>query len=289
MIRVRTLAPGDEAHGRGVPRPARRRVDVPALESARGRARGSRRDVPGDLGRGVRRRHAGRGRRARLEREPAPAGAVRARPRWSRHAVAMPPDDRSRACSASGTRSWRRARRSASRLEAGALRQPRRPVRARPRRRWSCPPRSRAARCACASRATATRAHVARWRSAYRIELLGHPADDPEVDASSAAELAPLLQQQGCFLLESGRRPGRVLRLQRALARLRAGGRRVHAARSCAAAAMPAPWSRARSWRRAGRARRARSCSPARRTSSRAAPTRRWATAPSATSAIAFF
>jgi predicted GNAT family acetyltransferase len=44
--------------------------------------------------------------------------------------------------------------------------------------------------------------HIARWRSAYRIELLGHPADDPDVDARSAAELEPMLRQDGCFLLE---------------------------------------------------------------------------------------
>lgn len=43
---------------------------------------------------------------------------------------------------------------------------------------------------------------ITRWRSAYRVELLGHPADDPELDASSAAEMAPLLAQRSCFLLE---------------------------------------------------------------------------------------
>ncbi|HEY8514704.1 MAG TPA: GNAT family N-acetyltransferase [Candidatus Binatia bacterium] len=46
------------------------------------------------------------------------------------------------------------------------------------------------------------RALVVRWRSAYRVELLGHPADDPELDASSAAEIEPLLRQESCFLLE---------------------------------------------------------------------------------------
>lgn len=48
---------------------------------------------------------------------------------------------------------------------------------------------------------------LARWRSAYRIELLGHPADDPDVDQSSAAELEPMLQHDGCFLLEAGGEP----------------------------------------------------------------------------------
>lgn len=43
---------------------------------------------------------------------------------------------------------------------------------------------------------------IARWRSAYRVELLGHPADDPQIDASSAAEIEPMLREQGCFLLE---------------------------------------------------------------------------------------
>lgn len=52
--------------------------------------------------------------------------------------------------------------------------------------------------------ADADRARVVRWRSAYRIELLGHPPDDPAIDASSAAELAPLLEQRSCFLLEEG-------------------------------------------------------------------------------------
>lgn len=48
---------------------------------------------------------------------------------------------------------------------------------------------------------------IARWRSAYRVELLGHPADDPEIDASSAAEIEPMLRQQSCFLLEDGGAP----------------------------------------------------------------------------------
>ena len=43
---------------------------------------------------------------------------------------------------------------------------------------------------------------ITRWRSAYRVELLGHPADDPELDASSTEEMAPLLAQRSCFLLE---------------------------------------------------------------------------------------
>jgi GNAT superfamily N-acetyltransferase len=45
---------------------------------------------------------------------------------------------------------------------------------------------------------------ITRWRSAYRVELLGHPPDDPDLDASSAAEMAPLLAQRSCFLLEHG-------------------------------------------------------------------------------------
>jgi GNAT superfamily N-acetyltransferase len=53
----------------------------------------------------------------------------------------------------------------------------------------------------------ADRALLARWRSAYRIELLGHPADDPDVDASSAAEIEPLLRADGCFLLECAGEP----------------------------------------------------------------------------------
>lgn len=44
---------------------------------------------------------------------------------------------------------------------------------------------------------------ITRWRSAYRVELLGHPADDPELDASSADEMAPLLAQRSCFLLDA--------------------------------------------------------------------------------------
>jgi len=48
---------------------------------------------------------------------------------------------------------------------------------------------------------------IARWRSAYRIELLGHPADDPDVDASSAAEMEPMLRDDGCFLLEASGEP----------------------------------------------------------------------------------
>ena len=50
-------------------------------------------------------------------------------------------------------------------------------------------------------------ARITRWRSAYRVELLGHPADDPELDASSAAELEPVLLQQSCFLLERAGEP----------------------------------------------------------------------------------
>jgi predicted GNAT family acetyltransferase len=53
----------------------------------------------------------------------------------------------------------------------------------------------------------ADRSLIVRWRSAYRVELLGHPADDPEIDASSAAEIDPVLRQQDCFLLESGGQP----------------------------------------------------------------------------------
>ncbi len=45
---------------------------------------------------------------------------------------------------------------------------------------------------------------IVRWRSAYRVELLGHPADDPAIDASSAAEIAPMLRAESCFLLEDG-------------------------------------------------------------------------------------
>lgn len=45
---------------------------------------------------------------------------------------------------------------------------------------------------------------ITRWRSAYRVELLAHPEDDPELDASSAAELTPMLVQRSCFLLEAG-------------------------------------------------------------------------------------
>ena len=48
---------------------------------------------------------------------------------------------------------------------------------------------------------------ITRWRSAYRVELLGHPADDPELDASSTDEMAPLLAQQSCFLLEESGAP----------------------------------------------------------------------------------
>lgn len=48
---------------------------------------------------------------------------------------------------------------------------------------------------------------ITRWRSAYRVELLGHPPDDPELDASSAAEMAPLLAQRSCFLLEHDGEP----------------------------------------------------------------------------------
>lgn len=53
----------------------------------------------------------------------------------------------------------------------------------------------------------ADRALITRWRSAYRVELLGHPADDPELDASSAEEMAPLLAQRSCFLLEADGAP----------------------------------------------------------------------------------
>jgi len=53
----------------------------------------------------------------------------------------------------------------------------------------------------------ADRERITRWRSAYRVELLGHPADDPDVDASSARELEPLLLQQSCFLLEAAGEP----------------------------------------------------------------------------------
>lgn len=51
------------------------------------------------------------------------------------------------------------------------------------------------------------RTRITRWRSAYRVELLAHPAEDPELDASSAAELEPMLRQRSCFLLESGGEP----------------------------------------------------------------------------------
>ena len=51
------------------------------------------------------------------------------------------------------------------------------------------------------------RTRITRWRSAYRVELLAHPADDPELDASSAAELEPMLRQRSGFLLEAGREP----------------------------------------------------------------------------------
>jgi GNAT superfamily N-acetyltransferase len=53
----------------------------------------------------------------------------------------------------------------------------------------------------------ADRARITRWRSAYRVELLAHPADDPDLDASSAAELEPVLRQGSCFLLECGGEP----------------------------------------------------------------------------------
>ena len=49
--------------------------------------------------------------------------------------------------------------------------------------------------------------HVVRWRSAYRVELMGHPADDPDLDASSRAETAPLLAQGDGFLLEANHAP----------------------------------------------------------------------------------
>lgn len=45
--------------------------------------------------------------------------------------------------------------------------------------------------------------HVVAWRSAYRVELMGHPAGDPQLGASSRDELAPLVAQGDCFLLES--------------------------------------------------------------------------------------
>lgn len=48
---------------------------------------------------------------------------------------------------------------------------------------------------------------ITRWRSAYRVELLGHPPDDPDLDTSSAAEMAPLLEQRSCFVLEHGSEP----------------------------------------------------------------------------------
>ena len=48
---------------------------------------------------------------------------------------------------------------------------------------------------------------ITRWRSAYRVELLGHRADDPQLDASSAKEMAPLIAQRSCFLLEAGGEP----------------------------------------------------------------------------------
>jgi RimJ/RimL family protein N-acetyltransferase len=53
----------------------------------------------------------------------------------------------------------------------------------------------------------ADRERIVRWRSAYRVELLGHPADDPHVDASSDEEMAPLLAQRDCFLLEADGAP----------------------------------------------------------------------------------
>lgn len=48
---------------------------------------------------------------------------------------------------------------------------------------------------------------IVRWRSAYRVELLGHPADDPQLDAGSADEMATLIAQRSCFLLEAGGEP----------------------------------------------------------------------------------
>jgi GNAT superfamily N-acetyltransferase len=50
-------------------------------------------------------------------------------------------------------------------------------------------------------------ARIVRWRSAYRVELMGHPADDPELDASSADEMAPLIARRSCFVLEANGEP----------------------------------------------------------------------------------